>query len=429
LEHLLQSQRSVTAPMIDESRLREIEHHLVDRLEDDPRLLKFAQWEGITVESFRYPSIVRRYRRVVEGGPRPNERRDLLGSTTVRKWARQLVDAAPGRPAYVEQPPPPQEERPFEPPAATAMRRQRPSPAPKRTQPDQHAAKGSAATTTVDGAEKRRIKQAWEQWARERNKVTGKLAKLDRSRRKSQLKGLRWHLAKQFRHVDAWIADLKTKCGHDPLDRDSVNDYELGRAIGLSLDGIFDLEEQVTDFGRAKGWGEAYRFRIDVIAPYDATPAEREAARLKRRRERGSANRKAARAATAANKRKETTTMQTQQQPATFYATYAEAVAAQKKNTRAQCMAILKVLDRERGIDELVELLADHPAWRALASDARRFRRTILHRLDMLRDRGRIVDRHGQGPRGSRPRFVSKTPAASETDDCAAQESIDEIPF
>jgi hypothetical protein len=90
------------------------------------------------------------------------------------------------------------------------------------------------------------------------------------------------------------------------------------------------------------------------------------------------------------------------------YSSHADYIAAQKARTKAQCDAILDLLadGAEDAASDIPIGLQRSQAWQTVAKP--KLYRTVLDRLDMLREQGRTVDRYVPGRRGSRIRMVRR---------------------
>jgi hypothetical protein len=228
--------------------------------------------------------------------------------------------------------------------------------------------------------------------------VTGPLAAKRRNLRMADLKTLWRHIGKRFTSVDAFVDDLRGRCGgRDPGDPEQVSAQELGSVTQLTLDVKIKIEETATEVGRRRGYltrsGRLYICRLRTVAPYDKTPEE-----VRKRYQRR------ARAAHAARRRVEKT-KEKKMDIAVSYATYAEAVAADRARVKGQADAMLAAIgEGECTVADLMLKLRRDLLWSSAKP------RTYRHRLDDLRDQGRIAERFEPGPRGSKRRLVRRIP-------------------
>jgi hypothetical protein len=183
----------------------------------------------------------------------------------------------------------------------------------------------------------------------------------------------------------------------DPLDTEQAKDEELGGVLKLTLPLKMAIETRATKFKREKGWldPDGRPYRITTIAVVDMSPAEVAKAYRQQRNHALAERRKADR-----NRR---LAMQptTQSGATSTYRTYAEMMAAKRAATKAQADAIWEAIaDSERTVDQLIELVRDHPSWRNVTKA--KLRRTVLDRLDLLKEQKRIHDRPEKGGRRGR---------------------------
>jgi hypothetical protein len=225
-------------------------------------------------------------------------------------------------------------------------------------------------------------------------------------RRRGQLKKLWIQKGRPLGKLEQWKADLKTQLdGRDP---DKVSPATLGRVLSLTWEMRKDLEQAATNYGRSppRKWKKGrYSFKATTIAPTDATP-EQVSQHYRRQRNIESARlRTTERAA-----KREARTMQQQQtqiqnkQPTS----YVEFVKATIEAETEPLYAAIPATGEERSTVELAMDMRREPAWQRYVVDKEKLRLALRHRLDDLRSQGRILERHGPGPRGYVVRFVRR---------------------
>jgi hypothetical protein len=209
-----------------------------------------------------------------------------------------------------------------------------------------------------------------------------------------------------------WLAELRRTCGGlDPSDPQAVPDVAIGKALRISAEERWAIEESQTRFMREQyDKPESYQYRLWTIHPADIPKEEWDAVRKRRKRQKEAAQRKAKRAEreVTVNHLEDTSKRPT---------TYAEAIAAQKASTELQCSAILDAVgNQQQTTVELMAVLADDPAWRSISVLATtKFRQTIYDRLDMLVTAGKLINLPPEpGPRGSKIRVVSRPKKPSD---------------
>jgi hypothetical protein len=240
-----------------------------------------------------------------------------------------------------------------------------------------------------------------------------KLAAQRRNMRTKELKVLHWYILRSRENWDSFFADLQHRQfrGRDPRDPDEVPAQELGLCLPFfTLATKMAVEDKRTEHGRRKGWarrdGQPYRFRFTTIAPNDHTPEE--AKRVYKDRS-NAVLAKRRRAQRAAKFTEEAKAMQTMQQP-TSYATYADAVAAQRARTRNEAEALYAALAAgERTIAELMAAVRRNPLWKPRAGDNTKFRQAVVNRLEILSAEGRIADRYEPRPQGGSLRVIRRS--------------------
>jgi hypothetical protein len=240
----------------------------------------------------------------------------------------------------------------------------------------------------------------------------GPLAKKLNNGRRYELKRL-WFTAyrKNFRKFDDFLANLRGRLGNrDPGDRQEVGNQELGRVLDLTSEKMIAIEGVAIEYGRGKGWetraGKPYTFAFRTIAPCNVTAAEWKKLRRQQNNAKLAASRKAKRAANREN------TMMETQTTATTYAIHAEYIAAQKARTAEQIDLLVEVAKEWKTPAALMEAVREDPAWHGFPNE-RKFYQTVITRLDMARDQGRIIERRERGPRGSKLRLVRRAEVTS----------------
>jgi hypothetical protein len=341
----------------DEAKLIDFEHRLIATSANDRRVLEIAQKTGLKPEDLRKPYWINAYRHAIANPP--DAKTHFLVESHYLGLALKLKHAAPNRPAWVEPPP--------------------------KQHVEQHAVPQRTAPTDKP---KKRKPPSKEFLGKRRNMRTAELKVLARYLPRAEL--------------NAIVAAFP---GRDVYDPEDVDRREIGEHVKLTEDEMFKIEQSATDHGLQRKWGRPgrpYRFSFRTITCYDLTD---EAVRLDRKDRSDKRTKQRLK-----SERLEKKTMTATATTATATArpkTLADIMAEQKARTRAQCDALYDVLAKDgewHEIVPLVDAVRRHPAWRDVA-DAKR-RQTVVTRLDMLRDKGRIEDDYKPGPRGSFRRLV-----------------------
>jgi hypothetical protein len=346
----------------DEDRLLNIEYQLISYIRGDPRLLDYAK--ELTADSFRNPRNGEAFRAVQTRSSKETTQTDaVVGGTPVRKWARELLAAAPNRPAWVEPPPlPPPPPRP-----------------PDEARPD-------------------RAKPEPKTRSRKRSKEF--IAKRC-SFRRGDLRVLVKYLKREPRVAMAGIVSLFP--GRDVGDPEDVHGREIGAAMKLTEQKIFAIEDEATAFGRMEYGKPKYRFAFRTITCYDQTAEDVKKLRRSRSNKRTTAKRKTERMERAMQPNLHQQNVQPGRSATPSYASLKEATAA---NVRAQEQALLEAISQEvNTVADLMARVSTHASWLALAAgDRDTFRRIISRRLDKLKEDG-AIDHHHRGVRHERVVF------------------------